>query len=105
MMANMTPAEKDEYLFWGYQKAKSMWRRHVRKPARKVRRLMRRSKGKGGKGDKGKGKWRYRFIDEMTDEDVDFVYSGGKRTSKRKRRSSGEGKVGDKTLVAKTAKL
>ena len=63
----------------------------MRKPARKVRRYMHRSKGKG-KGDKGKGKWRYHILDEMTDEDVDHVFFGGKGKSKGKRRSSGKGK-------------
>ena len=48
---HMTDAQLDEHLFWQYQHAKSRWRKHMRKPTRKVRRFVKRTgKGKGGKG-------------------------------------------------------
>ena len=83
----MTAQQVDEHLFWAYQQAKSRWRRHLRKPTRRVRRFLRRS----GKG-KGKGKRRFAFLAELTDEQYDSVFFGGKGKSKGKRRSTGKGK-------------
>ena len=69
---NMTPHEVDNHLFWTYQRAKSNWRKHMRKPVRKVRKFLKR-KGKG----RGKGKSRFSFLAEYTDEDLDNVFFGG----------------------------
>ena len=41
-----TDAQIDEASFWQYQKSKSQWRRHMHKPTRKLRRVVKR-KGKG----------------------------------------------------------
>ena len=89
----MTPEQLDEHLFWLYQEAKSRWRKHMSKPTRKVRRFIRkrrngRFKGKG----KGKGHRRFAFLSEMSDEDYDSVFYGGKGKSKGKSRTSGKGK-------------
>lgn len=55
---------------------RSLMRRHMKKPARRVRRfLKRRSKGKG-KGEKGKGKGsaRYSLLAHMTDDELELAF-------------------------------
>ena len=39
---DMTPAQIDEHLFWAYQRNKSRWRKHMRKPTSRVRRFVKR---------------------------------------------------------------
>ena len=78
-------AQQDEHYFWNYQKGKSQWRRHMKKPTRKVRRFVK-TKGKG----KGKGKHRFSFLSTMGDDEYDSIFFGGKGKSKGKRRSTGK---------------
>ena len=79
----MTGPQLDEHLFWEYQRAKGRWRKHMRKPTRRVRKFIRRkgSKGKGkgkssspfrGKG-KGKGRNRFSFLAEMPEQEYDEI--------------------------------
>ena len=39
----MTAAQVDEHLWWAYSKAKRKWRRHLRKPTRSARRVMKKT--------------------------------------------------------------
>jgi len=83
----LTPSQIDEQLYWEMKTAKRNWRRHMKKPTRRVRRFVKR-KGKG----KGRGKSRFSFLSTMPDEEYDSMFYGGKGNSKGKRRSSGKGK-------------
>eukprot|EP00972_Heterocapsa_arctica_P004949 733273-Heterocapsa_arctica.AAC.1 len=38
-VANVSPAQADDYLFWKYEEAESRWRLHTGKPVRAVRRV------------------------------------------------------------------
>ena len=78
-------AQQDEHYFWNYQRGKSQWRRHMKKPTRKVRRFVK-TKGKG----KGNGKHRFSFLSTMGDEEYDGIFFGGKGKSKGTRRSTGK---------------
>ena len=84
------PAQQDVQIYWQYQKHKRIWRRHMNKPTRRVRRFVRRTKGKGKRSARGRGKHRFHFLDELPDEDHDLVFFGG--NGKGKRRSSSKGK-------------
>ena len=55
-LANLSPTQVDAQLFWAYTKAKSAWRGHMRRPTRKVRKFVKRTKGKGQLGE---GRRRY----------------------------------------------
>ena len=92
-IADMTPAQIDEHIFWQYQQAKSRWRRHMNKPTRRVRRFVKR-KGKGRKGSgKHRGKGRFAFLADMTDEEQDVFFGRkGKGGKGKGRRTSGKGK-------------
>ena len=84
-IADMTPAQTDEHIFWQYQQAKARWRRHMDKPTRRVRRFVKR-KGKGRKGSgKHRGKGRFSFLADMTDEELNHVFFGGKGKGKKGR--------------------
>ena len=63
-----TSATATAELFWQYTRAEQNWRRHSKKPVRRVRRFLKR-KGKGKWRAKGKGKCRYDFLEEMQDPD------------------------------------
>jgi len=86
-LSGLTPAQIDEHFYWAYKTHRKTWRRHMKKPTRRVRRFVKR-KGKG----KGKGKSRFAFIADLSDEAYDQTFFGGKGKSKGKRRSSGKGK-------------
>ena len=99
--ANATSNQVAETLFWAYQKAKSNWRRFMRKPTRAVRRFVRRPKGKG----KGKGKRRFRkgkgkgfnsssYLVQMSDQEVEQIFfgKGGGKGGRKGMRSTGKGK-------------
>ena len=83
-------------LYWAYQQAKSKWRKFTGKPVRKVRRFLKREKGKGKSKGKGKvfGKGNYgaptagAYLATLTDTHVEQVFAikGGKG-----KRSSGKG--------------
>ena len=88
-LQGLTPAQVDEHLFWQYQKHKSRWRKHMRKPTRRVRRFVKRRFG--GKS-RGKGRSRFGFLAEMDDVTYDNTFFGGKGNSKGRRRSSGFGR-------------
>ena len=85
-----TSGQVDAELFWQYTRAKQNWRRHSKKPVRRVRRFLNR-KGKGKGRIKGKGKGRYHFLEEMQDPEVEELFFGGAGKGKGKR-SSGKGK-------------
>ena len=85
-----TSGQVDAELFWQYTRAKQNWRRHSKKPVRRVRRFLK-SKGKGKGRTKGKGKGRYHFLEEMLDPEVEELFFGGSGKGKGKR-SSGKGK-------------
>ena len=105
-LAAMTPAQQDEHLYWQYQSAKSNWRKHMHKPARRVRRFFKRKgKGKGGKGGKSKGAQRFAFLSDLSDEEYDHVFYGGKGKSKGKRRSSGKGKGRKRNPIGKDGEV
>ena len=40
-IAHLPDAQKEQYIYWAYQKGKSNWRKWMRKPVRKVRRFFR----------------------------------------------------------------
>jgi hypothetical protein len=84
----LTDPQIDEKLWWQYARAKSMWRKHMKKPVRRIRRFVRR-KGKGYR--KGRGKGRYNFASLMPDEEYDNIFFGGKGKSKGSRRTTGKG--------------
>eukprot|EP00959_Pyramimonas_sp_CCMP1952_P020342 429272-Pyramimonas_sp.AAC.2 len=59
MPTYLTEEQRAQWLFLGDQKHKRCWRRFMKKPVRKVRRIVRRAlKGKGRRRTKGKGKRR-----------------------------------------------
>ena len=53
--AGLTEKQIGEKLWWNYTRNKSMWRKHMKKPVRKVRRFLKRSFPQS-RGSKGKGK-------------------------------------------------
>ena len=76
--------ETDAELFLQYQRAKSNWRKHMRKPTRKARKFIKRN----GKG-RGKGKSRFNFLGVMSDQEYSQIFYGGRPFV---RRTSGKGK-------------
>jgi len=73
----------------------------MHKPTRRVRRFVRKAKGKGKRSTKGQGKSRYDFLDQLPDDEHDYAFYGGKGKSKGKRRSSGKGKGRRKNPVGR----
>ena len=93
-------AEQAAEIFWNYQNSKSKWRSYMKKPTRRVRRVVRRfgkSKGKGRlwtfKG-KGKGPTIQSFITDYEQAgQLSHLFYGGKgKGSSKGKRSSGFGK-------------
>ena len=105
--ADWAPGEVDEHLFWQYQRAKSDWRRHMRKPTRRVRRFMKRKgKGKGSKGKgKSKGKDRFAFLSEMTDDDITSLFFGKGKGKGKGKRSTGKGKGRKKNPIGRDGEI
>ena len=64
-----------------------MWRKHMKKPVRKVHRFLKRSFPQS-RGGKGKGKRRY----GLTEMQYDQIFFGGGGKSKGKRPTTGKGK-------------
>ena len=94
----MEEAEKEQAIFWAYQKAKGRWRQYMKKPNRRVRRHFRKYQRKKGKG-KGKrlsGKAISTFATDCTTEEYEEIFMGGKGRGKGRghragKRSSGKG--------------
>ena len=89
-LQGLSPAQIDAHLVWQYQRRKSNYRKHFRKPTRKVRKFMK-SKCKG----KGKGANIFGFLTAMTDQEYSDLFYGGRPFV---RRSSGRGKGRRKNL-------
>ena len=100
-IAHLPDREKEQYIYWAYQKSKSNWRKWVRKPVRKVRRFFRKpGKGQGKQLRKGNnrlsGKGITAYVADLTDDAYDETFfgkgRGGKGRGKGKgKRSSGKG--------------
>ena len=91
----MSPSQIDAQIYWEYRAAKRQWRRHMGRPTRKVRKFLKRNTGHRllrGKGKgRGRGAQRYAFLAELSQDEVDEVFFGGKGRGKGKR-SSAKGK-------------
>ena len=79
--------QKAEELFWAYQRFKGRYRRHMRKPVRRVRRFLKRR-------GKGKGKRPGYFLSTLSDPEVEqlfFAHGKGGKGKGNGKRSSGKG--------------
>ena len=98
-IAHLPDAEKEQNIYWAYQKGKSNWRKWMRKPVRKVRRFFRKpGKGQGKQPRKGarlSGKGITAYVADLTDDAYEETFFGkgrGKGRGKVKgKRSSGKG--------------
>ena len=83
-LASMTPPQINEFFFWVHKSARRNWRRHMKKPTRKARKIFK-SKGKVGRSS---------FLADMSEDrrSIQFSILRGKGRSKGKSRSSGQGR-------------
>eukprot|EP00959_Pyramimonas_sp_CCMP1952_P101864 2130707-Pyramimonas_sp.AAC.1 len=95
MPTYLTEEQQVQWLCLGYQKHKRRWRRFVRKPVRRVRRMARRTLREKGEGrSKGKGKRRrlhgrgvLAFLASLTGPQHEDMFLGAGRN---RRHASGE---------------
>ena len=96
--ANLSPGQIDAKIYWEYGTAKRQWRRHMGRPTRKVRKFLKKNTGHRllrGKGKgRGRGAQRYAFLAELSQDQVDEVFFGGRGKGKGKRSSAKARAVG-----------
>eukprot|EP00959_Pyramimonas_sp_CCMP1952_P363919 7620482-Pyramimonas_sp.AAC.1 len=96
MLTYLTEEQQAQWLFLGHQKHRRRWRRSMKKPVRRVRRVARRSLIRKGKGrSKGKAKrWRLHgrciiaFLASLTGPQHEEMFLG---TGRNRRHASGKG--------------
>ena len=88
--ATSSEAELLAEVYWAYSKAKGRWRRMTGKPVRKVRRFLRKRPFNSSFG-KGKGKNRFTFLADESDENLETIFKGKGGKGSKGRRTSGKG--------------
>ena len=71
-LIGLTGEQRSEQIWWAYEKSKSRWRKLMNKPTRKTRRFIK----KNHTGPKGKGKQRFAFLGNLSDEDIANAFYG-----------------------------